>query len=383
VLGLALAGAPPAALAAQWSFVPTFAFLIDHDSNRFLVPDGTPSDGASMSVDAQLQYATDRLTVALHPQALLQRYDSRIFPNTNDVSLGGNVNWLTERSSFAFNGLVSELSLLTTELPVTGIVEPGTRVRNENAAGSWTYAETETRSLTLQASSVDAVYQSQSGLIPGTPLLSYRGTTLSATQQFQHSERLGLFATLSIGSFDEQGLLATVRTDGLVMGLKSQLSERTTLSVDAGVSRTTYLSLVSEGFLGDLTLTRSTETGSLTLSASRNVQPAGFGEITQQDTIKLAAHRDLSERLGADANLSFNRYSSVFDIPGLISIDLPYLDRSFAQLGLGLTWHQTETWSLASWAYENRAEANTVPTADGWQVQVSAVWTPRGRSVSR
>ena len=367
--------------AAEWSVAPTFSIWEDHDSNRYLVPHGTPSEGTWMSFDLQLRYATDRLSVSLHPQGSVQRFSSAVFARSNDLALGANASWLTERSTFAFTGLLGDQNLLTTELPITGIVEPGERRRDEDASVSWTYSQSERRSLTLQAGYTDVNYTSDVTSL--VALQSYHGTSLGATEQLQHSDRLAAYVTLSASSYTQQGLPAPSRTDGVVVGFKSQLSERTTLNVDAGVSRTSFLSLTSNGFLGDLTLSRVTETGSFSLTASRSVAPAGFGEITQQDTIKASAQRDLTARWSGDASVSAFRYSSVFSIPGLIQLDLTYLDRTYAQAALGLTWHASETWSVSAHILGTKVEGPSVPSADDWQARLQGTWTPVARSISR
>jgi hypothetical protein len=381
VLASVLAAGPPSVQAAEWSWAPTLTFWLDHDSNRYLWPGGVPSEGVGMSLDLQLQYATERFGLTLHPQVQLLRFDEPEYHAANDASLAGAANYVTGRSTLGLNTTLSEATLLTSELPVTGIVEPGTRRREEDAGASWTYAQSETRALTLQANSVDVSFQSS--LPASEALLSYHGLNVSATEQVQRTATLALFGTVSAGTYDEEGLPKATRTDGLVIGFKSQLSERTTLNADAGASRTTLLSLTQNGLLADLTLTRTGETGNLSVSASRNVAPVGFAEITQQDTLRLAVQRNLSERLSANAAVSLNRYASVFSIPGLITIDLPYLDRTYSQATLGLNWQETETWTVGVQASTTRLQGATVANAEDWAVQVRLAWAPHAQSVSR
>lgn len=381
VLASVLATGTSDVRAAEWTWAPTVTFWLDHDSNRYLVPGGVPSEGMGILLDLQLQYSTERFTLSLHPQAQLVRFDEPEDQAANDASLAGAATYVTGRSTLALNTTLSEASLLTTELPVTGLVEPGTRRREEDTSASWTYAQSETRALTVQASYVDATFQSSQSA-SSLPLEDYRGLNVSATEQVQHSETLALFGTVSTASYNEQGLASASRTDGLVVGFKSQLSERTSLSADAGASRTTFLSLTSNGLLADLTLTRASDTGNLSVAASRTVAPIGFGEITQQDTVKASAQHNLSERLSVSAAASVNRYSSVFSIPGLITVELPYLNRSYSQLALGLNWQQTETWTVGVQAATTRLQGATLTTEEDWEVRLNMIWSPRARGVS-
>jgi hypothetical protein len=367
--------------AAEWSLSPTFTFSLDHDSNRYLQPDGEGSEATAMSLDLQMKYATERLTLALHPQASFQRFSSAEYPDTHDLALAGVAGYATERSTFSLSGLLSDQSLGTTELPLTGIVQPGTSRHDEDANVSWSYAQSERFALTLQGGYSHADYTSDIG--NALALESYEGTNVAATEQFQYSDRLATFATLSGGSYTQQGITSPTRTYGLVAGVKLQFSERTSLSMDAGGSRTDFLSLTSNGFLGDLTLSRTTETGSISFAASRNVAPAGFGEITQQDTLKFSLHRDLTARLSGDLGASVFRYSSVFSIPGLISVDLGYLDRTYSQVAAGFGYQLTPTWTVALHALGTRVNGQTVPTSDDWQVRLDASWSPHGLTISR
>lgn len=345
------------------------------------MPEGTSTEGTAVSLDLQLRYATERLSLTLHPQVMAERYSGSVYPNSNDVSLATADSWLTERSNYSFTGAIGEQSLLTNELPATGIVEPGTRRRDENAGAAWTYSQTEKWALTLQGSYSDAVFTSDVGT--ATQLQSFHGTGFSLTEQMQYSARLAGFATASYSSYSLEEIPAPFHTDGAVLGLRWQIGERTSLSADAGASRTTFESLTSHGFLGDLTLTRNTETGNISLSASRNVAPVGFGEITQQDVVRLAAQRDLQARFAVDANVSYFRYASVFSIPGLGTIDLNYLDRTYAQATAGFTWRTTETWSVALHGLASRLSGPTVPNAHDWQVRLQAIWAPLPHSLSR
>jgi hypothetical protein len=371
----------PPSHAAEWSWSPTLSFWVDHDSNRDLAAEGIPSEGTFVSLDLQLRYATERLVLTLHPQVAVQRFTNDSYPNSNDLSLATADTWLSERSTYSVTGLVSEQSLLTNELSATGIVEPGTRVRSENGGISWSYAQTERASLTLGASTSDSVYTSQIAAV--TPLHDFHSAGLSVTEQLQQSDWLSVFASASWSSDSLDGAPAPFRTEGVVAGIKAQFAERTNLSVDAGASRTTYESLVSTGFLGDLTLTRTTETGSLSLNASRNVSPVGLGEVSQQDTLRLSAQRNLQARLTLDGSASVFRYSSVFHIPGFVTIDLGFLDRTYAQAVGGFTWQASETWSLGTHLLATRASGPSMPNADDWQIRVQATWTPFPHSVSR
>jgi hypothetical protein len=380
-----LIAALPVARAAEWSIAPTLTVSVDHDSNRYLEPDGPASDGTAMSLDLQFKYATERLSLALHPQASLEHFDSAAYPSTHDLALGGSANYATERSSFSLTGLLSDTTLGTTELVNTGIVEPGTRRHDESASGGWSFSETERLSLILQASYSHSIYTTVLGFGPdgaaATALESYDGATVSASEQYQYSDRIAAFVSLSQGGFTQAGVTAQTNTTGLVAGFKSQLSERFTFNADAGASRTTFETLTSTGFLADVSVSRSTLTGSFSLGASRSVAPAGFGEVTTQDTLRASAQRTLTARLSGDLGVSVFRYTSVFNDPHYPSLTL--VDRTYSQVTAGLTYQLSETWSVGLHGLATRLQGESVPSADDWQVGLVASWSPRPLSLSR
>jgi hypothetical protein len=368
--------------AAQWSFAPVFGLWVDHDTNRALAPEATPSYGTAVTLDMPLEYATERLKLSLHPEAILQRFSNHEFAAANDLVVAGAANWITERSIWALTGLFGDQNLLTTELPNTGVVIPGTRRRDSQAGLSWNYAQTEKLALTLQASYEHAVYSSDSSQPSTVPLQSYRWTSYSASEQYQHSDTLATYVTLSASEFLQRAIPSPAHTYGAVVGLKSQLSERNSWSADIGASHTTLLGLTSNGVLYDVTFNRATVTGTISLTVSRNVSPAGIGELTEQDVLRLGLQRELRERLALGAALSVNRYSGVFSVPGFIA-DIRSLDRTYAQAMAGLTYRTTETWSVSGRGYYNWQNSKTLATAHGWGVRLEATWAPRPRSISR
>ena len=143
-----------------------------------------------MRLDIPLQYATERLTLSLHPQAILERFSEHTFTNANDLIVSAAANWLTERSTWSLTGSFSDQNLTTTELPNTGIVYPETRRRDSQAGLSWTYSQSERLALTLQANYERAIYRSDSSAPSTVALQSYRYSSYSASEQFQNSDPL-------------------------------------------------------------------------------------------------------------------------------------------------------------------------------------------------
>jgi hypothetical protein len=352
---------------------------VDHDTNRSLAPEGTPSYGTAITVDMPLQYATERLTLALHPLVSLQRFSNHTFANANDAIVTGSANWLNERSSWSVTGLFSELNLMTTELPNTGVVVPGYRQRDSQVGLGWSYAQTERLNLALQANYERAVYSSDSNQPSTLTLQDYRYDTYSGSEQFQHTEQLAEFVTLSGGEF-LQAATPSEHTYGAVVGVKWQRSERNLFLADIGVSHTKVEGFSTNGLLYDLTFRRATDTGSFGVTASRSVSPVGLAELTEQDALRVNLQRDLKERLSLTGGLSATYYRGVFE--GVIA-NVPSVSRTYAQGSLALVYRASETWSLNVRGAYSWVTGKSVSAAEGWAVRLEALWTPRPLSASR
>jgi hypothetical protein len=374
---LATAACLMTARAAEWSMAPTLDVSVDHDSNRTLLTEAIPSEGLSMSADALLQRATEDFSLSLHPQVLLQRFTDRRFNRNDDGGLTAGATWSTERSTFALSSLYQDQSTLTAELISTGIVNLNTRLREEQEGATWAYSQTERREFTLTASYLDATYYGNAT----TPLQDYTYGTVTGSEQYMLSERLSVSLSGSAGEYNTKVGDNLTQLTGASLGVIYEFTDRVHFSADAGLNRRVEHSNASQGFVGDLVISRKTSTGSFGISASRGVVPSGYGFFTQTDQVRLQVLHDLEERLSADANISIYRNKSLFS-----TIDLE--DRTYSQVLAGLTWRTTETSTIGLHAYGNRARSTGgigpyYGDASGWGVRLDSAWSPLPFSFSR
>lgn len=376
-LAVVVAACVPTAQGAEWSMAPTLAVAVDYDSNRTLATEAIPSEGLSMSLDMRLQRATERLNLSLRPQVHIQRFSDRRFDRSDDGGIEAVANWSGERSSFAARGVLRDQSSLTAEIASTGVINLDTRRRDESATVSWTLEQSELRKLVLSADYSSANYHGSAT----TPLQNNRYDTFAAGEQFLTSERLMFSLNGSLGESHTGGIDAKTRWTSAGVGLNWQLTERNRLTADFGLNRRTESSATTQGFVGDIALSRSTSLGSYTFSAQRSVAPSGFGLFTQSDEVLISAVRTLGPRLSANSSAGLYRTQSIFH-------SFSFADRTYVQIGMGLSWQATEQWSLGARAFGSRANSKGflgVPlgTSDGWQVRLESVWTPVPHSISR
>ncbi len=358
--------------AAEWSIAPSFAVAVDEDTNRTLATDAIASQGLSMSADMRLRRATERFDLWLLPQLHIQRFSDRRFDRSDDAGLTSEGTWLTERSTFDVSSLIRDQSTLTSELFSTGIFDLNTRRRDERLNASWAFAYAEHRVFSLTSGFQSSNYHGNST----TSLQDSKYSTFGASERFIVSERLSFSLDASAGKYVTPDAAFATRSDSLSVGFMRRLSERTRVTGEFGVNRRTDRFSSTNGFVGQLSIARSTETGGFSLSAGRNVAPSGFGIFTQTDQAQLAVSRGLAPRWNLNASLSVYRTSSAFQ-----SFNLA--DRTYSQLNVALTWQANEYWSIGTTAGADRAVSNTGLPASGWHLGLQSVWRPMPNSLSR
>ncbi len=374
-LGIAVAfvAGIPSARAAEWSLAPMLAVAADRDTNRTLAVDPVASEGLSMSIDLRMQRATERFRFSVRPQLNLQRFTDPRFSRSDDGGVTTEATWLMERSSFGLTTVFKDQSTLASEIASTGVIDLKTRRRDEEATASWTFAQSERRALTVSSSFASFAYHGNAV----TPLEDSQYVNFGATEQFSLSEYLALSLTGSGGEARTPARRDSTRFETLSIGISSPFTERMRLAADFGVNRRTDGALSSQGFVGQLSLSRSTECGGFTFAALRSVAPSGFGVFAQTDEVRISMQRALGPRLSMGSAVVLYRTTSAFR-------SLTLADRTYTQASERLAWQASETWSVATQVLWNRAQAKyRTDNQRGWQVRLESVWTPNPRSLSR
>lgn len=366
--------AAPGAYAAEWSVQPSLVVGSDYDSNRNLASDPIGSEGLSMSGKMRLEHATERMQLLLLPEVELQRFSDRRFNRSDDGGLTADARWLGELFSFDLSGLLRDQSTLSSELLSTGYFDLHTRRRDEQAGGTWAYKYAERWQLALNAGYQSQRYHGNAA----TPLQDNTLTTLGVTEQYTASEQWALTASVSSGRYTTEQALFDTRSDSATLGFVWASSERNKVSGEIGWDRRSDRYSRSSGFVGELSVARSWETGNVSLSGGRSVTPSGFGVFSQTDQAVLTVGRRLSERLSLAGSLSWYRTSSAFE-----SFD--FEERTYEQVSLSLTWQANEYWSIGTNLQGNRSTSQLFNPVEGrgWRVGLLASWQPLEHALSR
>lgn len=336
-----------------------------------------------MSLDTHFELDTERLKLTVRPYGQVERYsDPRLNP-TSEGGLEATGNWTqTERSSFMLHTMVQDGSTLYSELNSTGIIHIGQRRRDEDVDGTWSYRQTERWTLQLGGTYTGSDYHGANT----SSLSNFRQASGSATESFAFNEQLALDLNGSAGDAHTAGAEQSTAFKSLGTGFQWQPTERTTIQGSVGISRQATGTLTSNTIIGALSVTFSTELSSFALSATRQMQPSGFGIFTEVDQASLTATHSLSERLSLAYEAEVYRDSSAFQSP---FISFTYAERTYAESHLRLNYQQTPTWTLALQVQYDRADSPVsfiTPAglhAQGWLAALQSVWAPLGASVSR
>lgn len=366
-------GSARAAYAAEWSAQPALSVSTDYDSNRTLAPDAIGSEGVSMSGNMRLVHATERLQLLLLPDFALERFSDRRFDRSDGAGLTTEGTWNGELSSFDLSALLRDRSTLTSELLSTGIFDVHTRRRDEQLAGTWSYAY----SLRWVAS-LFASYASQDYHGASTTLQDNTLTSFGLSEKYLASEQLAFTASLSTGHYTTQQSFFDTRSDSISAGFLWSSSERNKITGDFGWNRRTDRLSRSSGFVGQISFTRSWEAaGTLSLSAGRQVVPSGFGVFSQTDQAQISVSRGLTERLTVGAGLSWYRTTSAFE-------SFLFEKHSYSHAQIGMTWQANEDWSIGCQVAGSRQDQLlSDQVGRGWRVALLAQWQPLKHGLSR
>ena len=353
---------------------PTYSSSVDYDSNRLLSAQSRGSEAAVLTADLLLDRALENTDISIEPRYAFRRYSNSSLGNGDDRSIAGKFRRSRELTRLDLSASYWDQSTLVSEALETGIVRADTHRRLAQAAGTWSWSQTELWLLTAQFAYQDvSYYGGGQSLLPG-----YRYPSASVGEQFSFSER-GSFTFSAFGSqlrSDTRG--NSSRESGLQAEVIYAFSERTRIDAALAESIRVLAGASSHGTDASVTATHDYVRGSLSLIYTRSLVPYGFGYLVERQQGTLSASRKLTEYL--DANVS------VFKIENNQQAVLLEVDRrSYDTATAGLNWHPAETWNLGVQVAAVRTQTVGFPSATvkSWRGAVTLSWNPRRHAISR
>ncbi|HVW70341.1 MAG TPA: hypothetical protein VHB68_15295 [Steroidobacteraceae bacterium] len=361
--------------AAEWTLQPTLSSLLDYDSNRNYVFGTAASEQAILSADLLLQRSVENLQLVLQPHFDVRRFSDSTWAPGNDRSLAAGITWTRERAKLNVNGSIANQTTLSTELLQTGILEGDSRRRSESATAELDLMQTEKRLFYTQ-------YNFQSSPYFGPPLIhlllpGYHYNSAVSGERFTLNENL-VFSVAAFGDIlHSERAGASSHEAGAQIELNYAHSEKLNFDVQLGDSQRVLSGASSNGWSAVALINRNFERSALTLSFSRQLTPYGNGYLVERQQFSAGLKRALSEYLNADLTVTRiqNNDSTV-----RLGLDRRFYDN----LGGGLDWRLSESWTLRSEATTSWTPPyGSIHTVHEWRAALIMTWKPLQQELIR
>ena len=389
LIWLGLLAAP--AWSAEWRAEPSMALRQEYNDNINLT--ALPHDavwGTILTPSLKLSRNSEVSQTYASLLVNINRYSGQTGLNRNDLYYTLGSNYKTERDIWAGDFSYTSDSTLTTELNRTGVVLARAQHNLLSLKPSWTRQLTERGSVRLSYMFNDSRYSG--GAASG--LVDYTYHVAAADWLYQLSEKDQLSMTASYSRFLTASGNYTANTIGLQGGLTHSFSEtlQGTLQLGVNQTRSTLKSpytqvCIAPGFCFLLPIPHSVttsnlvpvlsaklskqfETGTLTGTASRELQPTGNGSLVETDRLGLDASRSFSEKLVGSANAAVYRSRYIGDAVNAAS-------SRYYSLGLGLNWRMDERWRLDTgyrYARSMYQNSSVAPTSNLVYATITYAW---------
>ena len=351
------------ARAGIWATQPVIGVAADYSSNPGLldVPDTAETRGAVL-LDLPTSYNGDAFKLSVLPSFRFSNTAGYASLDSDYEHLTVSSEFDTPRDTFTVSGALARDSSLYHDYLLNG----STGVRRDTATAdvSWDSHVTERFEIDTDLNTMNVKYGDSESAGVAT-LVNYKYTSLTPSVVWLESERTKLTLSAAGGRYDSLNGEAQSTNANLQLGAVRQLSEIWALSATAGYSRANNqiagdeevleltpngglvivlipvsLKTSQNGSIYSLNLTRQTEELQLSASASRQLLPTGFVFLSRQDSYKLAATYNESDRLSMTGDLHRIDYKQPQANGALLDLNLTILEISAA-------WQWTEHWTVS------------------------------------
>lgn len=360
------------ARALEWAFGPSIVARSEYNDNIRLATAGGEA--------VWLYTAIPRLKVSALDEGGELKGDFRFEPmrytgggdldsNNFFANLDGALR--NEFNQWGLGVAYSRDSTIQSELLDTGITDVSKVRKQKTVAPSWQHAFSEFMSVDLGYYYAAVSYED--GADAG--LFDYDIDTFNVSV----SRLLGEFDYLKLNlyytAFDAPYVESEYADRGLTLGYAHVLSEYYRFDATAGVRRTKFNNVIgrnesSSGFIGELSVTRTFEQGTVRASLGRKIDPSGSGTLQQRDSLILRLTRRFASMMNGALALGVHRNKS-------LERDFTRLDRTYYFVTPNLVWRLAEDWSARlfyRYQYSKYDGASDNAQANVAGVRVSYEW---------
>lgn len=279
--------------ADQWYVEPEVGVQTFYDDNIGLERvDETSSAGVSARAAVTAGQRTEITNIGIESRIDSREYFEDSERSHTDFHFLLDSSRQFERNSLGFGATYDYDSTMTSELETTGLVDANKRRRAWSVNPSWTHNFNERTAITTGAAYFDAEYIDAED----TSLSDYDYTTGYLSVDYGWDERTRLLGRVEYSDYQpDRGIDS--QTWGLLGGFSRNFSEIWSASLQLGVRQTDVGDETETGQLSDLLIARRSETGVMTLLASRSLSPNGSGELLETLAVEFDWEQPITERL--------------------------------------------------------------------------------------
>ena len=369
--------------AAEWSAVPTFTARGDYNSNLLLTQQ--PHEGVWgnwLSPGMTFNGSTENLEISGRTAADFVHYYGGEESSFTNFYFPLSTKYRGDRDRWNVDGGFTRDNTLMTELQKTGVVLAFTQRNQWTASPSWTHNLTERADLVAGYQFADVTYEN--GLSLGLVNYQTNGGNAGISYQIAEKSQVQLTGIATLFRAPQRNLESKIF--GFQTSLNHEFSETFSVKLQAGPRFITSdeqsgpqnLSAHSVVWVANATIRKQLERTTVTLEASRDINPSGFGLLIETDRIGMTVGQQLTENLSA----SITGQAIVATATATVGPVAPFPQQRYISAQPKLTWKINDWWGAeASYSYGRRDVDSLNVTAVANIVSVNITYTPAKFSV--
>ena len=336
----------------------------DFETNPLLRQFNTNSEEhIAALVDFPVKYDGDAFEFSVRPYGRLSNSQGYSSLASNYAHLDSAAQFTNELGSTTVQtSLARDSSLYYAGALVYGV---GVARDSESVAGDWTRLFTERSQLALDVNWLKVRYDlptNENNIYYS--LVDYRYLSAGPTYSYSLSERDTLKILANVGDYQSLNGATQSKSDSLQVGFSRLLTEIWALTINAGYSNSSntekfvnpllyyYYGVVEyetqsskqNGTVYSATLSRQGERFNLNASASRALQPTGFGFLSRQDSFNLYATYKPSERWDFALGGTWQRAVQPQESAGVAQLNAGEVAILYESAHVAANWHWTPQW---------------------------------------
>lgn len=340
---------PGGAMAGVWTYEPQLAASTDYSTNPQLRQAAEYGYSAALLLGLAAAWDDGARHIDLSPSVRLTKAGGDYFSGMNAYYLSSLWSLQSDRSSWKASGRWASDSTVLLEPSIGTLTRSDFPRRSDGGSLDWTFHASSLATVELSASAESVGY---SGALR-YGLYDYRDQGLQGSLLRAVSERNQLELVVGTSRYEADEIRYTSQSSYAQGGVVGALSPRWSYTALYGLSRASADGGAQSptGNVYQLSLTGSGLTTSVKLSATKSLQPSGFGTVVQATEYVVQGTWQDSERGTLALSARSVRTADVFGQTALAT-------RAYAAVAADRSWLATPVWTVGMHVDWQRARAN-------------------------